>query len=338
MRAVVVHEVGGPEALRVDERAEPEPGPGEVRVDVAAAGVNFIDVYQRDGRYPLPLPFVAGPEGAGTVAAVGDGVADVAVGDRVAWAMVAGTGYAEQVTVAADRVVPVPDGVDTETAAAVMLQGMTAHYLCDRHLPRCATGTTSSCTLPPAGVGLLLTQMASPAAPASSARRRRPEKAELARGAGAGDVVARLRRARTSRRGSASSPAARGWRSSTTGWARDTFDGQPRPPAPARHDGAVRRVQRAGAAGRPDGARREGLVVPDAARAGALRGRARGAAGARRRRLRLGGRRHPRRARRRPLPARRGRTVRTRTSRPGAPPASCCSCRGRPDRRAGARP
>src|SRR5690606_6021481 len=113
----------------VEEREVPEPGEGQVRVDVQAAGVNFIDIYQRSGTYPMQTPFVAGSEGAGTVSAVGPGVSDVAVGDLVAWAMVTGTGYAEQVVLAADKVVPVPDGVSAELAAAVLLQGMTAHYL-----------------------------------------------------------------------------------------------------------------------------------------------------------------------------------------------------------------
>ncbi len=188
MRAVVVHEVGGPQALRVEERPEPEPGPGDVRVDVAAAGVNFIDVYQRTGRYPLPLPFVAGSEGAGTVSAVGDGVGDVAVGDRVAWAMVAGAGYAEQVTVAADRVVPVPDGVDTETAAALMLQGMTAHYLATDTYP-VREGDVVLVHAAAGGVGLLLTQVCVARGARVIGTTSTREKAELARGAGASDVV-----------------------------------------------------------------------------------------------------------------------------------------------------
>ena len=131
MRAVVVTRTGGPEVLELQERPDPEAGPGQVLVDVEAAGVNFIDVYQREGRYPLEPPFIAGTEAAGVVRAVGDGVTDVAVGDRVAWAMVNGTGYVSVAAVPADRVVPVPDGVTTEQAAAVLLQGMTAHYLCE---------------------------------------------------------------------------------------------------------------------------------------------------------------------------------------------------------------
>src|SRR5437899_5367216 len=130
MRAVVVNQHGGPEVLTVSDQDSPTPGPGELLVDVAAAGVNFMDIYQRQGRPPYlgDLPYVPGAEGAGTVAAVGPGVTDVAVGDRVAWAGIPGS-YAEQVIVPAERAVPVPDGVDLVVAAAVLLQGMTAHYL-----------------------------------------------------------------------------------------------------------------------------------------------------------------------------------------------------------------
>lgn len=129
MRAVLVRSPGGPEALSVEDLPDPSVGPGEVVVEVAASGVNFIDVYERTGRYPLPTPFVSGSEGAGTVAEVGAEVTGVAVGDRVGWAGEKGCGYATRVVVPADRVVPVPDEVDLETAAAVLLQGMTAQYL-----------------------------------------------------------------------------------------------------------------------------------------------------------------------------------------------------------------
>src|SRR3954452_17636500 len=130
MRAVVVTAPGGPEVLSVEDRPAPSPGRGEVLVDVAAAGVNFMDIYGREGRppYDRETPFVLGAEGAGTVTAVGDGVADLAGGDTVAWTGVPGS-YAEQVLVPAARAVPVPSGVDATTAAAVMLQGCTAHYL-----------------------------------------------------------------------------------------------------------------------------------------------------------------------------------------------------------------
>ena len=110
MRAVLVQKTGGPEVLVVQDLPTPEPGPGELRVDVAAAGVNYIDVYYRTGAYPLQTPFIVGSEGAGVVSAVGDGVTGFQVGDHVAWAMVPGAGYAEQVIVPAGRAVPVhPD-------------------------------------------------------------------------------------------------------------------------------------------------------------------------------------------------------------------------------------
>ncbi len=127
-RAIVVERTGGPEVLRVAERDPGAPGAGQARVRVAAAGVNFVDVYFRTGLYPRPLPFVAGLEGAGRVEAVGEGVAGLAAGDRVAWASAPGS-YADVVVAPAAQLVRVPDGVDLETAAAAMLQGMTAHYL-----------------------------------------------------------------------------------------------------------------------------------------------------------------------------------------------------------------
>jgi len=188
VRAVVVEQTGGPEVLRVEDVEAPVPGPGEVLVDVAAAGVNFIDVYERTGGYPKELPFVAGSEGAGAVTAVGEGVTDFAVGDRVAWAMVAGSGYAEQAAVPADRVVRVPDGVESETAAALMLQGMTAHYLCESTYPA-HSGETALVHAAAGGVGLLLTQMLAAKGVRVIATTSTEEKAELARGAGAAEVV-----------------------------------------------------------------------------------------------------------------------------------------------------
>lgn len=188
MRAVVVEQTGGTEVLRVGDIEAPVPGPGDVLVDVAAAGVNFIDVYERTGGYPKELPFVVGSEGAGTVTAIGGGVTDVAVGDRVAWAMVPGTGYTEQAAVPAERVVRVPEGVDSETAAAVMLQGMTAHYLCESTYPA-RSGETALVHAAAGGVGLLLTQMLAAKGVRVIATTSTEEKAELARGAGADEVV-----------------------------------------------------------------------------------------------------------------------------------------------------
>src|SRR5919106_1289160 len=128
MLAIRVHETGGPEVLTPDDVPVPEPGPGQARVRLAAAGLNFIDTYQRSGAYPMDLPVTLGMEGAGVVEAVGPEVDGPAEGDRGAWAMQLGS-YAEQVVVPAAATVTVPDAVDLEVAAAVMLQGMTAHYL-----------------------------------------------------------------------------------------------------------------------------------------------------------------------------------------------------------------
>ena len=179
---------GGPEVLEVADVPEPQPAAGQVRVDVAAAGVNFIDVYHRTGKYPLPLPFVAGSEGAGTVTAVGDAVEGVAIGDHVAWAMEHGSGYAEQVLVAADRVVGVPDGVDDEMAAAVMLQGLTAQYLTSSTYA-VGPGDVVLVHAAAGGVGLLLTQVAAARGARVIATTSTPEKGELAVAAGASDVV-----------------------------------------------------------------------------------------------------------------------------------------------------
>lgn len=188
MRAVVVEQTGGPEALTVKEVEPPTPGPGEILVDVAASGVNFIDTYQREGIYPKPLPFVVGAEGAGTVSQVGADVDGVSVGDVVAWAMVDGGGYAEQVVVPAARVVPVPDGVAPEVAAAAMLQGMTAHYLCEATYPVVA-GETALVHAAAGGLGLLLTQMLARKGVRVIGTTSTEEKAALAKGAGAAEVV-----------------------------------------------------------------------------------------------------------------------------------------------------
>jgi NADPH2:quinone reductase len=159
MKAIRVHACGGPEALRYDEVDVPEPKAGEALVRVAAAGVNFIDVQHRTGRYKPPmLPFTLGSEAAGTVAAVGRGVTEVAVGDRVAYAMVLGA-YADYAVVPAARLVKVPDAVSLETAAAVMLQGLTAHYLTHSTFAL-APGHTALVHAAAGGVGQLIVQVA----------------------------------------------------------------------------------------------------------------------------------------------------------------------------------
>ena len=128
MKAIQIKQPGGPEAMELVDLPIPEPKANEAVVKLAASGVNFIDVYQREGRYKVPLPFVLGQEGAGVVTAVGAEVKSLKAGDRVAWTSVLGA-YAEYAAVPADRLVPIPSGVTDQEAAAAMLQGMTAHYL-----------------------------------------------------------------------------------------------------------------------------------------------------------------------------------------------------------------
>jgi len=158
MRAIRVHEVGGPEVLRLEELPLPEPGPGEVLVRLQAIGVNFIDTYKRKGLYPVPLPFTLGEEGAGVVEKVGEGVVGVRPGDRVAFANVQGA-YAEYQVVPAERLVPVPEGLDPKLAAAALLQGMTVHYLLKSTYP-VAPGDQVLVHAGAGGVGQLLIQWA----------------------------------------------------------------------------------------------------------------------------------------------------------------------------------
>ena len=189
MKAVRIHQNGGPEVLRYEDVPEPTAAPGQVLIMLEAAGVNFIDVYFRTGLYPAPLPLQLGQEGAGVVTAVGAGVApgDVRVGDRVAYTDVPGA-YAEVVAVPANKVIRLPDDVSTKTGAAVMLQGMTAHYLAVSTYPLKASDT---CLVHAAagGVGLLLCQIAKLRGARVIGTVSTPEKAELAREAGADEVV-----------------------------------------------------------------------------------------------------------------------------------------------------
>lgn len=187
MKAIVVHEAGGPEKLAMEQVAEPSPGAGELLVDVMSAGLNFIDTYQRGGLYPLDFPFTPGLEGTGTVAALGDGVKGFSVGDRVGWVSVLGT-YAERHIVPVEKVVPIPDGIDTDLAAGVLLQGITAHYLANDTFPlqqghRCLIHAAAG------GVGLLLTQIATMKGAMVITTVGTPEKAELSRAAGADEVI-----------------------------------------------------------------------------------------------------------------------------------------------------
>jgi NADPH2:quinone reductase len=186
MRAIRVHRPGGPEELRLEDVPTPTPGPGQARVRVAYSGVNFIDVYHRSGAHPGPPPFTPGSEGAGVVDAVGEGDV-VRVGDRVAWAMHPGS-YAEEALVDAWKLVPVPDEVPLATAAAVMLQGMTAHYLTHTTFPL-RQGDVALVHAAAGGVGLLLTQVAKRRGARVIGTVSTESKAALARGAGADDVV-----------------------------------------------------------------------------------------------------------------------------------------------------
>src|SRR5580700_11709175 len=188
MRVIKVEQRGGPEVLILAEHPDPQPGPGQIVVEVAAAGVNYMDIYQREGvgGYRPPLPFVTGGEGAGTVIAVGAGVTGLAVGDRVAW--VGPGSYAEQVLLPADRVVPVPDGISTELAAAAILQGMTAHYLVTSTYP-VRPGDVTVVHAAAGGGGLLLTQMVKRRGGIVVATTSGGAKDELARAAGADHVT-----------------------------------------------------------------------------------------------------------------------------------------------------
>lgn len=186
-KAVFVRAHGGPEVLSVEDRTLPDPGPGEIRVRNRAIGLNFIDTYQRSGLYQLPLPFVAGNEGAGEVSAVGDGVTDLNVGDRVTYSGPPGA-YAEERNMPAGRASPIPDGVDFETAAAVTLKGITAYYLLFQTWPLKA-GETILFHAAAGGVG----QIAVPWAKAIGARviatAGSAEKLALAKAAGADEVI-----------------------------------------------------------------------------------------------------------------------------------------------------
>ena len=187
MRAIQIRAHGGPEALELAELPVPQPAAGEILVRLEAIGVNFIDVYHRTGLYKVSLPYVMGQEGAGIVEAVGEGVSGLEQGDRVAWANIAGA-YAEFARLPADRAVKVPQEVDSEQAAALMLQGMTAHYLAFDAFPL-KGGDTALIHAAAGGVGLLLVQVAKKRGARVLATAGSARKAELARQAGADEVI-----------------------------------------------------------------------------------------------------------------------------------------------------
>jgi NADPH2:quinone reductase len=187
MKAIQIHETGGPEVLRLAELPIPQPGPGQVLIRVEAVGVNFIEIYFRKGTYKAALPFTPGTEAAGTVEELGPGVTGFATGDAVASVSVLGS-YAEYALVSAAQLVKVPAKLSMEQAAAALLQGMTAHYLSHSTFPL-KKGDTALVHAGAGGVGLLLTQMATRIGARVIATVSTPEKAELSCEAGASDVI-----------------------------------------------------------------------------------------------------------------------------------------------------
>ncbi|HEX2906184.1 MAG TPA: quinone oxidoreductase [Phototrophicaceae bacterium] len=187
MKLIRVYEFGGPEVMQYEDAPEPYPAPGMVRVKVEAIGLNYIDTYQRSGAYKIPLPFTPGSEAAGVVDAVGQDVTDFKPGDRVAYALVNGA-YAEKTIVAAEKLVPVPKGLDALTAAAAMLQGMTAHYLVNDTFPL-SEGHTALIHAAAGGTGQLVVQMAKQRGARVIGTAGTEAKAALAKALGADEVI-----------------------------------------------------------------------------------------------------------------------------------------------------
>jgi len=187
MKAIRVSEKGGPEVLELEDIADPTPGKGQVLIDVEATGVNFIEVYHRIGLYDVPKPFTLGAEAAGTVRALGEGVTDLKVGDRVVSQNVKGA-YAERGVAAAETCVKIPEGVSSKTAAAVWLQGLTAHYLVTSTFPL-KKGDRALVHAAAGGVGLLLCQMAKMRGAFIIGTASTAEKRELAKKAGADEMI-----------------------------------------------------------------------------------------------------------------------------------------------------
>ena len=187
MQAIRPKQAGGPEVMQLEELPTPSPGATQLLVRSEAIGVNFIDVYTRSGQYAAKTPILLGVEGAGVVEAVGSEVRDVQPGARVAWSSAAGS-YATHVLVAADRALPLPNGVDSKLAAAALLQGLTAHYLAHTTFPL-RPGHTALVHAAAGGVGLLLVQIAKRAGARVIGTVSTPQKAELAKQAGADSVI-----------------------------------------------------------------------------------------------------------------------------------------------------
>lgn len=187
MKAIQIKQTGGPEVMELVDLPVPQPKPNDAVVKIQAVGVNFIDVYNREGRYKQPLPLVLGQEGAGTVSAVGSDVRNVKIGDRAAFTLILGS-YAEYAAVPADKLVKIPEGVSDREAAAAILQGMTAHYLVYDTFPL-KKGDTALVHAAAGGVGLLLVQMAHNIGARVIGTVSTEEKAKLAREAGADDII-----------------------------------------------------------------------------------------------------------------------------------------------------
>jgi NADPH:quinone reductase and related Zn-dependent oxidoreductases len=186
-RVVAIHETGGPEVLSLEDWTVGEPGPGQVRLRHTAIGLNFVDTYQRSGLYPLPLPFVGGNEAAGVVTAVGEGVSDIRVGDRVCYQGTPGA-YAEERIAPAEKLIPIPDGVDDRTAAAIMLKGLTAYYLLFKTWPL-KPGETILWHAAAGGTGLIATQWARALGATVIGTAGGPEKVRIAREHGCHHVI-----------------------------------------------------------------------------------------------------------------------------------------------------
>ncbi len=187
MKAIVVSESGGPEQLVFQDVPDPTPGAGELLVDISAAGLNFIDTYHRGGLYPMDFPMTPGLEGAGTVVEIGESVDGFSIGARVGWTFVLGS-YAEKHVITVDQAIPIPDGIDERTAAAVLLQGITAQYLATDTF-KLSEGDHCLIHAGAGGVGLLLTQIAKLKRAKVTTTVGTEEKAELSRAAGADHVI-----------------------------------------------------------------------------------------------------------------------------------------------------
>ena len=266
MKAIRVYEAGGPEVLRYEDVPDPQPGPGEARVKIEAAGLNYIDTYYRTGLYATPFPFTPGSEAAGVVDAVGPDVTVVKPGDRVAYCLTLGA-YAEYAIVPAAKLVPVPDSLSTEVAAALILQGMTAHYLTistyplkssDVALVHAAGGAT----------GQLLVQLAKRSGAGVIGTAGSEEKAALARQAGADEVI--LYETQDFEAEVKQLTQGRGVDVVYDSVGLTTFAKSLNCLRPPRPDGALRPVQRTGAAYRPTDPQPEGIALRDPADLGAL--------------------------------------------------------------------